>query len=63
MSPFLWRVILAVVCVGLFNLLLAPFLRVIGLPVSADVLLIVRICIAGLALLYVLKGPPFPPTA
>jgi len=61
MSPFLWRVILAVVCVGLINLLLEPFIRVMGLPVSADVLLIVRICIAGLGILYVLKGPPFPP--
>ena len=63
MSAFLWRVILAVICVVLVYALLPPFIRIIGFNPNADVLLIVRICIAGLALLYVLKGPPFPPAA
>ena len=63
MSPMLWRILLTVICVVLVYALLPPFIRIIGFDVSADVLLIVRICVAGLALLYVLKGPTFPPAA
>jgi hypothetical protein len=60
MSALLWRVIIAVVCVVLILALLPPFFNVVGFSVSGDVMLILRICIAGLAVLYVLKGPPFP---
>jgi hypothetical protein len=58
MSALLWRVLIAVVCVVLVLALLPPFMRIIGFSVSGDVFLIFRICIAGIALLYVLKGPP-----
>ena len=60
MSALLWRVLIAVVCVVVAMALLPPFLRVVGLGVSADVLTIVRIVIAALAVLYVLKGPAPP---
>jgi hypothetical protein len=60
MSALLWCVIIAVVCVVLILALLPPFFNVVGFSVSGDVMLILRICIAGLAVLYVLKGPPFP---
>lgn len=60
MSALLWRVIIAVICVVLILALLPPFFSVIGFNPGSDVMLILRICIAGLAVLYVLKGPPFP---
>ncbi len=60
MSALLWRVIIAVVCVVLILALLPPFFHVVGFTVSGDVMTILKICIAGLAVLYVLKGPPFP---
>lgn len=60
MSALLWRIIIAVVCVVLILALLPPFFSVVGFSVSGDVMTILKICIAGLAVLYVLKGPPFP---
>ena len=61
MSALLWRVLIAVLGVTLIWALIPPVSRVLGLPVSGDVLTIVRICVAGIALFYVIKGPPFPP--
>ncbi len=61
MSGMLWRIVLAVIAVILFYAILPPLLRIIGFPVSSDLMLILRVAIAGLALFYVLKGPPFPP--
>lgn len=60
MSAFLWRVLLAVIGVVLILAILPPFFNVVGFHPSGDVLTILRVCIAGLAVLYVLKGPPFP---
>jgi hypothetical protein len=59
-SGILWRIIIAVVCVLLFLALLPPFLRLLGLDVSDDVLTILRVCVAGLAILYVIRGPSYP---
>ena len=61
MSAMLWRIVLAVIAVILFFALLPPLLRIIGFPASDDLLLILRVAVAGLAIFYVLKGPPFPP--
>lgn len=58
MSALLWRVIIAVVCAVVIYALLPPLFGVIGLSVSGDAMLILRICIAGLLVLYILKGPP-----
>ncbi len=60
MSALLWRVIIAVICTVLILAVLPPFFHVVGFTLSGDVWLILRICIAGLAVLYVIKGPPFP---
>ncbi len=60
MSDLLWRVIIAVVCVVIILALLPPFFRVVGFDVSADLMIILRVCIAGIAVLYVLKGKPIP---
>lgn len=65
MSALLWRVLIAVVCVVLALALIPPFLRIVGFDPSGDVMTIVRICVGGLAVLYVLAGarwfPPTPP--
>lgn len=61
MSALIWRVIIAAVCVLIVYAILPPFMRIVGFGLSADVYTLIRVCIAGLAVLYVLKGPPFPP--
>jgi hypothetical protein len=63
MAGILWRVLIAVICVVLTFALVPPFLRIIGLTPSADVMLIVRVCVAGLAILYVLAGTRWTPPA
>jgi uncharacterized membrane protein YvlD (DUF360 family) len=60
MSAMLWRILIAVIVVVIIGALIAPVSRILGFPVDGDVLLVLRICIAGLAVLYILKGPPFP---
>ena len=60
MSALIWRILIAVIDVVIIGALLAPVSRVLGFPLDGDLLLIVRICIGGLAVLYILKGPPFP---
>jgi len=60
MSALIWRILIAVIVVVIIGALLAPVSRVLGFPLDGDLLLIVRICIGGLAVLYILKGPPFP---
>ncbi len=57
----LWRVIIAVVCVVIIYALIPPFMRIVGFDISGDVMTIIKVCVAGLAVLYVIKGPPFPP--
>ena len=58
MSALLWRIIIAVLAVVLIHLLLPPIFRVLGFDASADVLLILNICIAGIALFYIVRGGP-----
>ena len=59
MSALLWRIILAVIGVTLIWALLPPVMRVLGLDLSADLVLILRLCIAGIAVFYVLANNPF----
>lgn len=40
---------------------LPPFFHIVGFTPSSDVLSVLKICIAGLAVLYVLKGNPIAP--
>jgi hypothetical protein len=61
MSGLLWRVIIAVLCVVLILMVLPPFFALIGFNVDSNLMTILRVCIAGIAILYVLKGgPPIP---
>jgi hypothetical protein len=60
MSGIIWRVLIAIVCVIVALALIPPVLRIIGFDASGDVMLVLRICIAALALLYILRGPQPP---
>jgi len=60
MPGILWRVIIAVVACVLAYLLIPPVAHVIGFPISGDVMLILKICIAGIAVYYILRGGPPP---
>ncbi len=56
-AAFFWRVLVAVIAVILFYAILPPFLRIIGFPSSGDLMVIVKIVVAALAVFYVLRGP------
>ena len=58
MSALLWRAIISVICVVLLFALMPPLFHVFGIAMSGDIETILRICIGGIALLYVLKGAP-----
>jgi len=60
MNALIWRVLIAVIVVVIIGALLAPVSRILGFPLDGDLLLVLRVCIAGLAVLYIIKGPPFP---
>ncbi len=60
MPALLWRILLAVLAVVLLLALLPPVSRLIGFPLDGDLLTVVKICIAGIAVFYIFKGPPFP---
>lgn len=65
MSALLWRALLAVIAVVLLFALLPLLLRIFALSIGGDVLSVIRICIGGIALLWVLtgKGGPTVPGA
>jgi hypothetical protein len=60
MSALLWRVLIAVICVVIAFALIPPVSHILGFPIDGDVLTVIRVVIAGLAALYIFKGPPFP---
>ncbi len=61
MSGILMRVIVAVICVIVTFALIPPVARIIGFSVDGDLWLVLRICIAGLAALYILRGTKITP--
>lgn len=58
MSGYLYRAIIAVICVVLLFALLPPLFALFGLALSGALAQVLKICIGGLALLYVIGGPP-----
>jgi len=56
MTGLLWRVIYAVVCFALFVWIMPPLIAFFGLPLTGAWPLL-RICAAGIAILYALFGP------
>ena len=61
MTALLWRVLIAVVAVVIVLALIPPGARIIGFPIEGDLWLVGRLCIAGLAVFYILNGPPLRP--
>lgn len=61
MTGILLRTIFAVVAVVVLFVLIPVVFRVVGMPLSADVWMILRVCIAGLAVLYIAFGKQTPP--
>jgi hypothetical protein len=57
MTGIFWRILVAVVAVVLTFALIPPLSRILGFGVTGDVMLVVRVCVAGIALFYILRGP------
>lgn len=55
------RVIIAVVAVVFLFLLIPPVTRLLGVPLSGDFEIVLRLCIAAIALFYIIRG--YPPVA
>jgi hypothetical protein len=52
------RIIVAILACLLAFALMPLVLEVIGFPVAGNVVAILKLCIAGIALFYIIKGPP-----
>jgi len=57
MRAILWRLLFAVIAVLILLAAIPLFLDIIGFPLSGNVWALLRIIIAGLAVLYVIAGP------
>ena len=55
-SAFFIRVLIAVIGAILVIALVPPFLRIIGFPAQGDLMVIIKIVVAAVALFYVFKG-------
>ena len=55
-SGFFVRVLLAVIGVILFYAILPAFLNIIGFPATGDLMTIVKVVVAALAIYYVFRG-------
>lgn len=60
MKAMIWRVIYAVICFVLFWWIAPLFLSVLGVSVGGNVLELLKICSAAIAILYVIFGPAPP---
>ena len=56
----IWRVIIAVIAVAFTIAIIPPFARVIGFSIDGDLWLILRLCIAALAVFFVITGFKWP---
>ncbi len=57
MKGLLWRVIYAVLAVVILFQVIPLLFSIVGFPLGGDVWAILRVCIAGIAVFYVLGGP------
>jgi hypothetical protein len=60
MRSLLWRVVIAVICVVILFALMPPLFHIFGIAMGEDVQTVLRICIGGIAILYVVAGPALP---
>ena len=61
MNTIFWRILWAVLAVVLIMALLPPVFRIIGFPLDGDLFLVLRICVAGIAVYYIIFGRQVPP--
>ena len=61
MSALLWRVIIAVIAVVILFAAIPLLFQIVGFPLEGPVWALLRICIAGIAVFYVLSGRPVGP--
>jgi len=57
MTSIFLRVIIAIVAFLFFMALMPPVLAVLGLNLDGNVLRIIQLCAAGIALFYIVRGP------
>lgn len=60
MAGLFWRVIIAAITVIFVYAIIPPFCHLIGFDMNADLMMIIRVCVAALAIFYVIFGPPPP---
>jgi hypothetical protein len=60
MKAFLWRIVYAAFAVVVFWLIFPLFMEVVGFPPGGPLIALMRICIACIAVAYVLFAPPPP---
>lgn len=60
MKGFLWRIVYAAFFVVVFWLVFPLFLAVVGFSAGGPLIALLRVCIACIAVAYVLFGPPPP---
>lgn len=58
MKAFLWRIIYAAFFVVVFRIVFPLLLAVVGLPATGSLVPLITVCVACLAVAYVLFGPP-----
>lgn len=61
MEGMIWRILWAVIAAVLVWALLPPLTRIFHITLSADVLQVITICVAALAVFFVLRGRTQPP--
>ena len=61
MKALIWRVLYAAICFALFWWVFPLFLSVVSAPIAGNLLQLIKICTAAIAILYVFFGPT-PPT-
>lgn len=57
MKAMLWRVVFAAIAVVMLLMILPLFLSVVGFPIEGQLWALLKLCIACIAVLYVLFGP------
>lgn len=59
-AAFFWRVLIAAIAVCFIWLILPPFFEVLKVHQEPAMLTILRLCVAAIAIFYVLRGPGTP---
>lgn len=57
---FFIRCVVAVIVVVVVFALLPPLFRIFGLPITGDVMTVIKICVGAIAAFYVFLGPKTP---